>query len=55
MGIVVHVGPSILGGHYIAYIRVGQKWFKMNDHIVSAVCWSEVRKQKAYLLFFEQI
>ena len=55
MGIVVHIGPTILGGHYVAYIRAGQNWFRMNDHIVTAVRWSEVRKQKAYLLFFEQI
>ena len=55
IGIVVHLGPSIIGGHYITYIRAREKWFKINDHIVSAVRWSTVRKQKAYLLFFEQI
>ena len=55
MGIVVHLGSSIASGHYIAYIRAGEKWFKMNDDTVSAVCWRTVRRKKAYLLFFEQI
>ena len=55
MGIVVHLGSSIASGHYIAYIRAGEKWFKMNDDTVSAVCWRTVRRKKAYLLFYEQI
>ena len=55
MGIVVHTGPTIQRGHYIAYVRSGERWFQINDHIVSAVRWSTVRKQKAYLIFFEQI
>ena len=55
ISIVVHTGASIEGGHYIAYVCAGAKWFKMNDDIVSAVSWSTVREQKAYLLFFEQI
>ena len=55
MGIVVHLGSSIASGHYIAYIRAGEKWFKMNDDTVIAVCWRTVRRKKAYLLFYEQI
>ena len=55
MGIVVHIGSSKRRGHYIAYVRDGERWFQINDHIVSAVRWSTVRKQKAYLIFFEQI
>ena len=55
VGIIVHIGQSMQVGHYVAFIRAGEKWFKMDDDIVSAVRWSTVRKQKAYLLFFEQI
>ena len=55
MGIVVHIGSSIAGGHYVAYVRAVENWFKMNDHIVSAVRWQTVRRKKAYLLFYEQI
>lgn len=27
MGVVVHLGNSLFGGHYIAYVRNGPKWF----------------------------
>jgi ubiquitin C-terminal hydrolase len=53
--IVVHIGASIAVGHYVAYIRAGELWFKMNDSKVKTVTWSTVKRQKAYLLFFEQI
>ena len=54
-GIVVHIGASIAVGHYVAYVRAGEMWFKMNDSKVRTVTWSTVKRQKAYLLFFEQI
>ena len=55
MGIVVHIGASIQGGHYVSYVHGGEKWFKMDDHIVSTVRWQTVRRKKAYMLFYEQI
>ena len=54
-GIVVHIGPSIQVGHYVSYVRAGEMWFKMNDDRVRTVSWLTVQRQKAYLLFFEQI
>ena len=54
MGIVVHVGSSIAGGHYISYVRAGKNWFKTNDDTVSSVLWRTVRRKKAYMLFYEQ-
>ena len=53
MGIVVHIGPSIAGGHYVAYVRGVENWFKMNDDTVSAVRWQTVRRKNAYLCFFK--
>ena len=55
MGIVVHIGPSIASGHYIAYVRSEEKWFKMNDNIVSEVRWETVRSKEAYLIMYEQM
>ena len=55
MGIVVHIGASIQGGHYVSYVHAGENWFKMDDHIVSTVRWQTVRRKKAYMLFYEQI
>ena len=54
-GIVVHIGASIQVGHYVSYIRAGEIWFKMNDEKVRTVSWLTVKRQKAYLLFFEKI
>ena len=51
MGIVVHIGASIQGGHYVSYVRAGENWFKMDDDIVSTVRWLTVRRKKAYILF----
>ena len=55
MGIVVHIGPSIAQGHYVAYFRAGESWIKANDHTVTAVLWRTVRRKKAYMLFYEQV
>ena len=54
-GIVVHIGRSIQAGHYVSYVRAEGMWFKMNDDRVRTVSWLTVQRQKAYLLFFEQI
>ena len=54
-GIVVHIGASIQVGHYVSYIRAGEIWFKMNDEKARTVSWLTVKRQKAYLLFFEKI
>lgn len=35
--VVVHVGTSIHGGHFICYIRVGDIWNLCDDHKISAV------------------
>jgi len=36
-GMVVHLGPTAQSGHYIAFIRSGDKWLQMNDHHVVPV------------------
>lgn len=36
-GMVVHLGPTAQSGHYIAFIRSGDKWIQMNDHQVIPV------------------
>ncbi|SPO05086.1 related to ubiquitin-specific protease 22 [Cephalotrichum gorgonifer] len=51
VSVVVHVG-SIDTGHYIAYCRVGEQWFKFNDHKVMLATKSEVLSSQAYLLFY---
>eukprot|EP01025_Chloroclados_australasicus_P008485 TRINITY_DN1301_c2_g1_i1.p1 TRINITY_DN1301_c2_g1~~TRINITY_DN1301_c2_g1_i1.p1 ORF type:complete len:995 (-),score=153.32 TRINITY_DN1301_c2_g1_i1:1271-4255(-) len=52
-GVVVHLGHSLHGGHYIAYVRAGNgRWFRMDDENVCAVSEGEVFRQRAYILFY---
>ncbi|KAI8720278.1 Ubiquitinyl hydrolase 1 [Fusarium sp. LHS14.1] len=51
LSVVVHVG-EIDTGHYTSYCRVGDQWFKFNDHKVEMASLSDVLGAQAYLLFY---
>ncbi|ETS02669.1 hypothetical protein MKX07_006860 [Trichoderma sp. CBMAI-0711] len=51
LSVVVHVG-EIETGHYVSYCRVGDQWFKFNDHKVELARVSDVLGAQAYLLFY---
>ncbi|KAJ6439960.1 ubiquitin carboxyl-terminal hydrolase 2 [Purpureocillium lavendulum] len=51
LSVVVHVG-EIETGHYVSYCRVGDQWFKFNDHKVELASISDVLGAQAYLLFY---
>ncbi|XP_057340228.1 ubiquitin carboxyl-terminal hydrolase 8-like isoform X2 [Microplitis mediator] len=55
-GLSHHIG-GIHGGHYTAYCKNNQKWFKYDDDRVSAVSESDVKNisSSAYLLFYSSI
>ena len=57
LGAIVHIGPSNMGGHFIAYCRSIEnrdKWFKLNDAMVSEASFSEIKKVGIpYVLFYE--
>ncbi|GBG28647.1 Ubiquitin carboxyl-terminal hydrolase 36 [Hondaea fermentalgiana] len=54
-GIVVHVGPSVTSGHYIAFVRASNGlWYQMNDDVVRQVSFSTVKEQQAYLMFYSR-
>lgn len=50
-GLVVHAG-HVSGGHYVAYVRHGGRWYRCDDAWVGEVAEAEVRAQQAYLLFY---
>ena len=59
--IVVHLGGSSFSGHYYAFVRVGNTWYKvtlliiqMDDSYVSKCSPESVMNQQAYLLFYER-
>lgn len=39
-------------GHYVSYSRVGNQWFKFNDHNVTLASKSQVLNEQAFLLFY---
>ncbi|KAK2778296.1 ubiquitin carboxyl-terminal hydrolase 2 [Colletotrichum kahawae] len=51
LSVVVHVG-EIDTGHYVSYCRVGDQWFKFNDHKVELASKSDVLSAQPYLLFY---
>ena len=58
IGIVTHFGPSIMGGHFIAFCKsfVDQKWYKYNDTLVIPSSFQEARSTGVpYILFYSKI
>lgn len=51
LSIVVHVG-SMNTGHYISYSRVGNQWFRFDDHKITMASESQVLGSEAFLLFY---
>ena len=51
-GVVEHEG-TFSGGHYIAYVRLEGRWYRMSDSFVSEVTEAEVLKKQAFMLFYE--
>ena len=49
--VIVHIG-KIDGGHYIAYCRRDNQWFKFDDHKVTLATEAQVLDANAYLLFY---
>lgn len=49
---VVHDGAGLNEGHYIAYIRQGDRWCLFNDDKVTLVSEGVVLNADAYLLFY---
>ena len=49
--VIVHHGQQLQNGHYFAFCRQDDQWFKFDDEIVSVSTAEEVLRQDAYLLF----
>lgn len=53
VGVLVHQGRSCASGHYLAYVKSGDEWFKTNDSVVTKVDVATVMSQQAYILLYE--
>jgi hypothetical protein len=57
LGAIVHIGPSSMGGHFIAFCRGidnPEKWYNLNDSIVTEAAFSDIKSVGIpYVLFYE--
>lgn len=52
--LIEHIGMGIGGGHYVAYIRIGDSWYYFNDNsTVKKMTEEEVLGRQAYMLFYK--
>ncbi|XP_076882907.1 ubiquitin carboxyl-terminal hydrolase 2-like [Bidens hawaiensis] len=57
IGVVEHIG-TMMGGHYVAYVRGGKGgklWYNASDAYVREVSLEEVLRCEAYILFYQQM
>jgi len=56
-GFIVHIGTKVNAGHYIAYVKKQNQWFRADDTQITLVASHEAihAAQDAYLLFYKQI
>jgi ubiquitin carboxyl-terminal hydrolase 8 len=52
-GICNHTG-NVMGGHYYAYIKNNNKWYKMNDINVEEISINNIISNYAYCLFYRK-
>jgi hypothetical protein len=53
VAVLVHVGYNVERGHYIAFVKGGDFWYKVDDSQVTRVPKEAVFCQQAYVLFYE--
>lgn len=53
VGVLVHAGKNRNSGHYYAFVKSGETWYKTNDGDVTKVEVEVVLKQSAYILIYE--
>jgi hypothetical protein len=53
VGVLVHQGRSCESGHYLAYVKCHNEWYKANDSVVSKADAQTVLSQDAYILLYE--
>ena len=54
-GVLIHEGFSLNSGHYFSYIKgFDDKWYLMNDSMISLVSETTALSQKPYILFYRK-
>jgi len=53
--VVQHLGGSVFGGHYVADVRHGSRWYHFDDGSSRQIPRSKVRAEDGYLYILERI
>jgi hypothetical protein len=53
VAVLVHQGQTCDSGHYLAYVKNNNQWYKCNDSAVEAVPVATVLEQQAYMVLYE--
>ena len=53
VGILVHQGHTCASGHYLAFVKKNDEWYKCNDSVVTKVDQATVFDQQAYIMMYE--
>jgi hypothetical protein len=53
-GVLVHAGHTCNSGHYYAFVKNGNTWFRMDDELTQPVTNKLALSQPAYLLFYQK-
>jgi ubiquitin C-terminal hydrolase len=52
--VLLHHGSSVGGGHNTAVVERNGKWFHCDDHMTTQMPIQTMRKQQAYMLFYQK-
>ena len=53
-GVIEHSGKTTKEGHYVAYVREGEKWTRWDDETSTVIPWNDVKDKQAYILIWER-
>eukprot|EP00934_Nitzschia_sp_Nitz4_P006709 Nitzschia sp. Nitz4//scaffold257_size48314//27040//28923//NITZ4_007092-RA/size48314-processed-gene-0.34-mRNA-1//1//CDS//3329544457//6699//frame0 len=53
VAVLVHQGQTCASGHYLAFVKKDNEWFKCNDSEVTPVDEATVFSQQAYIMMYE--
>ena len=41
-GVVEHQGETLWSGHYVSYVKEGERWYFIDDKVVKEISFAEV-------------